>query len=215
LTPNSIKANDTTEYPVFENLNWNVDGSITPVYINITESITFIKKILIHISWVDNTWDILEFAGETALTHGINIHLDGVQLFPHNITSNVDFGHFTDDGDVELKTDDKNPKSNSICASISLTRFMTTGIYINGISNFGIVVFDNITNVANLDQAHADVSGFYDAEYILSEVEVTTIGQAKNQLNLIDSIMRDYLSQIIILIVFILGIYAFYKWWID
>jgi hypothetical protein len=215
LFPISIQADETNEYPVFENLDWKVDGSVTPVYINATQTFTFVKKILIHISWVDNTWDIDEFAGETALTHGINIHLDGVQLFPHNITTNIDFGHFTDDGDVELKTDDKNPKSNSICASISLTRFMTTGVYINGISNFGIVVFDNITNVANLNQAHADVSGFYDSEYLVEDVEPTTIGETKNQFNIVDSLMTDYITQLIVLILFGLGILIIYKWWID
>jgi hypothetical protein len=215
FTSDYSNADETTEYPVFENINWKVDGSVTPVHLNVTESFTFIKKILIHLSWTDNTWDINEFAGETALSNGVNIHIDGDQLFPHNITTNIDFGHFTDDGDVELKVDDKNPKSNSICASISLTRFMTTGVYINGISTFGIVVFDNITNVANLDDAHADISGFYDSEYLVEEGEATTIGETKNQFNIVDALMHDWLDELIILVLFGLGIFAFWKWWID
>lgn len=146
--------------PVVEILDLYVDGT-DGVFVNITKDYDFIKRLIYHLHFVDNSIDFDNFGGEpTPLPNGFIIFYNDISLLNGGepIIANGDFGHLG--FDVSLTTDDKNPKGRIIIGRLSFDKINIDGLLINPSRTFSILVQDNITDLASVTEISIFIEGY-------------------------------------------------------
>lgn len=127
----------------YERLDLYVDGSITPVYVNVTpDSFDYITEIIFYLDWIDNDIDWDNFGSGAALANGS-------QLMRDNWLCNT----YKTIGDLLrcsiercLVKDDKNPVGNHLGVMIDFTKYIS-GIGLKMMDNhaLGVIIRDDIT----------------------------------------------------------------------
>ncbi len=134
--------------PVIENVELNVDGSITPQLINITKDFDYVARLIVHLHWLANFIFFDDFGSGSALANGSLVLYDGV-AFNSAVKSHEDFGKLS--YDIVILTDERSPKSNRLLARLSFTRFIDNnlGLKIKDGHMLSFLIRDNITDQAD------------------------------------------------------------------
>jgi hypothetical protein len=148
---------------VLENLDLYVDGS-TPngVWVNVTEDFDHIDRFVFIMDFVDQVLDFDDFAGDSALTNGIQIFYNNIQV-NSNITKNEELGRL---GRLSLLSDEQNPKGRTFTSEIIIDMLITSTISV------AFRVNDNMTDLTTLTTIEIEVFGHRD--------EVISYFSAKN-----------------------------------
>jgi len=138
--------NKTIYEPVVEVLDLAQNGTLaTPYIVNLTEDFLLVQRIIWHLHFATNTIDFDKFGDDTALTNGINLLYNGISLLNNvNITSNSHFAH--ESFDIQILSDDKNPKNNMLSSRLTFTKFVTDGLYINNKRSLQFYIQDDMTS---------------------------------------------------------------------
>lgn len=144
VTIYQVQANGPLKFMVLEKVDLFLDGSITPILVNLTTDMTHAMRFVWNLIWNDNTIDFDVFGTlAIALTNGTQVIYNGSdQLDP--ITAIKDFGSVS--YDVRIDSDDKNPKDNHLYSRLSFWKFVDAVDGLN-IHDFTLQfrVRDNIT----------------------------------------------------------------------
>lgn len=210
----TVAGNDVTQSLINEELDLTVDGSGVTQYVNITLDFTFIREILFHIDWVNNSIRYEEFADIGALPNGINIHLNGEQLWDTNITDNDGFMHKS--FDVRIDSDDAQPnKAQALTACYNFEDYLSEGLYMFN-NTFGVVVFDDLTLLAEFT---VTVQGYLDSDYSPNvPVEVITIETEQDYttgdpLHLVEKFVEENYLYLILTVIGIAFLVVGWSWW--
>lgn len=210
----SVAGNDITQTLITEELDLTVDGSSSPVYVNVTKEFTYIRELLWHLDWVNNSVRYEEFADTGALVNGTNIHLNGVQLYDTNITDNDGFSHKC--FNVRIDSDDAQPnKGQALTACYDFTSYLSEGLYMFN-NTFGVVIFDDLTA---LDEFTVTIQGYLDSDYSPNvPVEIITIETEQDYttgdpLLLLEKFVEENYLYLILSIIGIAFLVIGWSWW--
>lgn len=122
-TPVQAQANLPEKFMVFEKVDLYLDGSITPVIVNLTEPFDHVMRFVWNLIWRDNVVDFDVFGTlAVPLTNGTEVSYNGTTL-QAQIKSIKDFGTLS--YDVRIDQDDKNPKDNHLYSRLSFWKFVS------------------------------------------------------------------------------------------
>lgn len=174
--------------PVSESLNLKLDGSITPVTINLTETFHYVTYIMLHMEYDDPNFIGGEFGEGTALINGTRVLYKGNSLVNGNLKDNDDFYDYF--ADVNRFTDDKDPKSTHIHAHLDFTGTFQHNLRIHSFTDFQIVIQDDLTS-ATYDLTSFDlfIHGF------LSETAIENTQRPPNLLAQIQGFAVGFMSE--------------------
>lgn len=132
--------------PVAEELDLTVDGSINPVFLNQTAGkFSFIMRIIFILHWENNAIDLDDFANiDNGLANGTLILYENEQ-FDKALLNHHDFAHIS--YDMEIQSDDKNPKDNHLASRLSFWKFVPGGLDVQNGQVLTFAVRDDLTAV--------------------------------------------------------------------
>ena len=147
--------------PVVESLDLMVDGSITPVLVNITKDYDYISRVIWMLHFIDNEIDYNTFGLLGALTNGSELIYDGSSLNMPIKTLN-DLSHMS--YDLRIDSDDKNPKDNHVVGRLSFFKFVPPyGLKMKEGHTFQAKINDDLSAVGSV--FILTVEGFKDINY--------------------------------------------------
>lgn len=143
-----VQANGPLKFMVLEKVDLFLDGSITPIMVNLTEPFDHVMRFVWNLIWEDNAVEFDVFGTlAVPLTNGTRIFYNNtVQL--EAVRAIEDFG--TASYDVRIDKDDRNPKSNHLYSRLSFTNFIDTVGGLN-VHEFDLQfeIRDNITDACS------------------------------------------------------------------
>lgn len=143
-----VYANGPLKFMVLENVDLFLDGSITPIMVNLTEPFTHVMRFVWNLIWADNAIEFNVFGDlATALANGTQVFYNNTAQLSA-ITTIGDFG--TASYDVRIDSDSRNPKENHLYSRLSFTRFIDTveGLNVHDF-NLQFKIRDNITDACD------------------------------------------------------------------
>lgn len=135
--------------PVIKEIDCNVDGSITPQSVNITsdDGFDYIGAVIFHISWVSNFIFFDSFGTDDPLENGTLVQYD-FETLNSPLVSFHSFARVM--FDMEILSDDRNPKNNHMIARVLFANFVDPlGLKIKDGHTLSFVMQDNITAVVD------------------------------------------------------------------
>lgn len=143
-----VYANGPLKFMVLERVDLFLDGSITPITVNLTEDFQHVMRFVWNLIWMDNNIEFAVFGDlATPLTNGTQVlYNETVQLDP--ITAIGDFGSVS--YDVRIDSDSRNPKENHLYSRLSFWKFIDSDEGLN-VHDFTLQfrVRDNITDACD------------------------------------------------------------------
>lgn len=201
VTIYQVQANGPLKFMVLEKVDLFLDGSITPILINLTEPFDHVMRFVWNLLWPDNNieFDVFGILANPLVNGTQVLYNNTVQL--DSITSIGDFG--TASYDVRIDSDSRNPKENHLYSRLSFTRFIDTDTGLN-VHSFDLQfrVRDNIT--AACDDFFVLIEGYK----IIKPFEIDQ-EFALNPFEYFDQWARWALTEPLIWLVIITGIAVF------
>jgi hypothetical protein len=129
--------------PIFEQLDLQQDGSITPYLVNITKPFDYICRITWDLHFTVASLDYDNFGSNGALTNGTTATYDNI-IIVNPIKSIHDFAHST--YNILIQVDEKNPHDVHIAAMTCYSEIIPPyGLKITEGHTFQVQINDNIT----------------------------------------------------------------------
>ena len=140
----NITTGAIVKTPVIEKIDLMVDGSITPITKNLTETFHFITHMTLEMEYNDPNWIGTEFGKGTALTNGTCFLYKGSPFFYKNITENKQLYSFF--SSVDRFTDDQDPKNVHVTAYLKFDRTFFIQLPISSLTDLQIMIQDDLTS---------------------------------------------------------------------
>ena len=147
LLPQETAAVDI---PVIDELNLYLDGSGTPILVNLTKSFDVISRVIWHLEWSSNDFFWNQFGNAAALINGSNIVYNSTDLLPMNLTENESFAKTA--YDTSVLSDTRAPKLWHLFSRLTFWKFMpadSMGLSLLNGETFQIHIQDDITAVCD------------------------------------------------------------------
>lgn len=196
-----VYANGPIRFMVLEKVDLFVDGSITPVLINLTEPFDHVMRFVWNLIWSDNEVDF-DIFGTLAvpLTNGTEVLYNNTAQLD-SIKAIKDFGSVS--YDVRIDRDDKNPKDNHLYSRLSFWKFVDQADGLN-IHEFDLQFRVNDDITAACDNFFVLVEGYRDINPFKDPQEAPL-----NPFEYFDRWARWAMTEPLIWLTIILGIAAF------
>lgn len=157
LVRNYLKGANTA-LPVWEKVNLLVNGS-TPVTLNLTKTFHVVQRLIWHIRWSGASVSWTNFAGDAALTNGLDVLVGGVSLLGETIKDNEQF--FEYGYDVVVNSDGGGTPGRVLTARWSFFKSAPQGLWhFDDEYKLQFKVSDNMTALTTPDEVVVVVQGY-------------------------------------------------------
>jgi hypothetical protein len=121
-----------------------VDIRKTAQTLEIQKPFIFIERLIIYIKFASNTILFTTFGKEAALTNGIQLSYNDMDLLDEEWKDNSDFLLYA--YDVRTDTDATGTKINILTSRFTFTKFTPNGIYMEGSNKLEIKIGDDLSS---------------------------------------------------------------------
>ena len=143
--------------PVYETLDLLVD-STPAVFVSVTESFSYISRVIMTMRFPSSTLSYSEFGNETALTNGFYMDYNGAVIGDVPIKDNGDYYRFG--YDVAIASDAVATPNKVLSARWSFNKWSPHGLGMWDGETFGFYVQDDMTALTTVDSLYATVQGW-------------------------------------------------------